>query len=104
MEYRRLGKAGVKVSCLCLGTGVRGPMDEPSFTRAIDRAIDLGCNFIDCANNYGQGRSETVLGKAIRGKRDDLVIRGQKANRGRTESVNTWSGFEYLKHRCITVD
>jgi aryl-alcohol dehydrogenase (NADP+) len=74
MEYRRLGKAGVKVSRLCLGAGVRGPLDETQLTRSIERAIDLGCNFIDCANNYGQGQSETVLGKAIRGKRDDLVI------------------------------
>ena len=74
MEYRRLGKAGVKVSPLCLGTGVRGPLDEGRLIRSIDRAIDLGCNFIDCANNYGGGQSETVLGKAIRGKRDDLVI------------------------------
>jgi aryl-alcohol dehydrogenase-like predicted oxidoreductase len=74
VNYCRLGKAGVKVSRLCLGTGVRGPMDEPSFTRAIERAIDLGCNFLDCANNYGLGQSEIVLGKAIKGKRDDLVI------------------------------
>jgi aryl-alcohol dehydrogenase-like predicted oxidoreductase len=49
-------------------------MDEAQLMRAIGRAIDLGCNFIDCANNYGQGQSETVLGRAIRGKRDDLVI------------------------------
>ena len=74
MDYRRLGKAGVKVSRLCLGTGVRGPLDEAQLTRAIERAVDLGCNFIDCANNYGRGGSEIVLGKAIRGKRDDLVI------------------------------
>ena len=74
MEYRRLGKAGVKVSPLCLGTGVRGELDEARLTRTIERAIDLGCNFLDCANNYGRGRSEQVLGKAIRGKRDDLVI------------------------------
>lgn len=74
MQYRRLGKAGVKVSPLCLGTGVRGELDAARLTRTIERAIDLGCNFIDCANNYGQGQSEIVLGKAMRGKRDDLVI------------------------------
>jgi aryl-alcohol dehydrogenase-like predicted oxidoreductase len=74
VKYRRLGKAGVKVSPLCLGTGVRGELDEVSLTRSIERAIDLGCNFIDCANNYGRGQSEIVLGKAIVGKRDDLVI------------------------------
>jgi len=74
MNYRRLGKAGVKVSPLCLGAGVRGQLDESRFTRTIHRAIDLGCNFFDCANNYGGGRSETRLGQAIKGKRDDLVI------------------------------
>ena len=74
MEYRRLGKAGVKVSRICLGAGVRGDLDEGRFIRAIERAIDLGCNFIDCANNYGRKQSETILGRVIKGKRDDLVI------------------------------
>lgn len=74
MEYRRLGKAGVKVSPLCLGAGVRGPLDETQFIQSIERAIDLGCNFIDCANGYGKGQSETILGKVIKGKRDNLVI------------------------------
>ena len=74
MEYRRLGKAGVKVSPICLGTGVRGPLDETLFVHTIERAIDLGCNFIDCANSYCGGQSEIILGKAIKGKRDDLVI------------------------------
>jgi aryl-alcohol dehydrogenase-like predicted oxidoreductase len=74
MEYRRLGKAGVKVSPLCLGTGVRGHLDAERLTQVVERAIDLGCNFLDCANNYGGGQSEIVLGKAIKGKRDDLVI------------------------------
>jgi aryl-alcohol dehydrogenase-like predicted oxidoreductase len=74
MEYRRLGKAGVKVSRICLGAGVRGQLDEARFVRTIERAIDLGCNFIDCGNTYGHAQSETLLGKAIRGRRDDLVI------------------------------
>src|SRR5262245_24633594 len=74
MEYRRLGKAGVKVSPLCLGAGVRGPLDEARFVQSIERAIDLGCNFIDCANGYGYGQSETILGKVIKGKRDNLII------------------------------
>jgi aryl-alcohol dehydrogenase-like predicted oxidoreductase len=74
MEYRRLGRAGVKVSAICLGAGVRGPLDEARFVRTIHHAIDRGCNFIDCGNTYGQGRSETLLGQAIKGRRDDLVI------------------------------
>ena len=74
MEYRKLGKAGVKVSPLCLGTGVRSELDEARFIRTIECAIDLGCNFIDCANWYCGGQSEILLGKAIKGKRDDLII------------------------------
>jgi aryl-alcohol dehydrogenase (NADP+) len=74
MDYRPLGHAGVKVSPLCLGAGVRGPLDEQRFLRTIDRAVERGCNFIDCANNYGRGRSEILLGQAIKGKRDNLVI------------------------------
>ena len=74
MEYRNFGKAGVKVSRICLGTAFRGQGDEKTCLREIDLAIDLGCNFIDCANYYGRGRSETILGKAVKGKRDDLVL------------------------------
>jgi 1-deoxyxylulose-5-phosphate synthase len=74
MEYRRLGHAGIKVSPICLGAGVRGLLDENRFLRTIAHAIDLGCNFIDCANNYGVGQSERLLGQAIKGKRDQLVI------------------------------
>ena len=74
MEYRRLGRTGVKVSRICFGAGVRGTLDEDRFIRNVHQAIDLGCNFIDCADNYGRGQSEILLGKAIEGKRDDLVI------------------------------
>jgi aryl-alcohol dehydrogenase-like predicted oxidoreductase len=74
LNYRRLGKAGVKVAPLCLGAGVRGDLDAARFVRTIERAIELGCNFIDCANGYGKGQSEILLGQAIKGKRDDLVI------------------------------
>ena len=74
MEYRRLGQAGIKVSPICLGAGVRGELGEQRFTRTIEHAIDQGCNFIDCANNYGVGQSERLLGQAIKGKRDSLVI------------------------------
>ena len=74
MEYRRLGQAGVKVSRLCLGTGVRGEVDAARLTRSIHRAVELGCNFLDCGNIYGRGQSEGILGAAIAGRRDDLVI------------------------------
>ena len=81
MEYVNFGKAGVKVSPLALGLGLRGQSDENAAQRLIEHAIDNGINLIDCANIYGPmddrdniGRSEVILGKAIKGKRDDVVI------------------------------
>ncbi len=81
MEYVNFGKAGVKVSPLALGLGLRGQADENAAQRLIEHAIDNGINLIDCANIYGPmddrdniGRSEIILGKAIKGKRDDVVI------------------------------
>ncbi|HIC69936.1 MAG TPA: aldo/keto reductase, partial [Candidatus Latescibacteria bacterium] len=49
MEYRDLGRTGVRVSPLCLGTAFRSQEDEQTCVRIIDRALDLGCNFIDTA-------------------------------------------------------
>ena len=81
MEYRQLGRFGVRVSPICLGTAFRGywagQTDEKTCIRVIETAVDLGINFIDCANFYFGGRCEEVLGKALSGmkdKRDNLVI------------------------------
>ncbi len=72
MEYRNFGKAGVKVSPLCIGTAFRGSRnDEALCVRTIHRALDMGCNFVDCANVYG---TETIVAKALRGRRDDVVL------------------------------
>ena len=74
MDYHTFGKSGVKVSPICLGTAFRANLDEAICIRTIERALDLGCNFIDTANYYGQGRSERILAKALKGKRDDVVL------------------------------
>jgi aryl-alcohol dehydrogenase-like predicted oxidoreductase len=75
MEYTTLGRNGVKVSRLCLGTMMfGGPTDEADSLRIIDRAIEAGINFIDTANVYNAGESERILGKAIRNRRDQLFI------------------------------
>ena len=73
MEYRNLGKAGIKVSKVCLGTAFRGQEDEGACIEVVQRALDLGCNFIDTAL-YGGGRSEQVVGKAIKGRREEVVL------------------------------
>ncbi|MEE2752345.1 MAG: aldo/keto reductase [Candidatus Latescibacterota bacterium] len=74
MEYRQLGKSGVKVSEICLGTAFRGQKDDKICEQTIHRALELGCNFLDCANFYGRGRSETIVGKALKDVREDVVL------------------------------
>lgn len=77
MEMRSLGATGMRVSPLCLGTmmfGAIGNRDQDDCVRIVHRAIDAGINFIDTADGYSRGESETILGKAIKGRRDALVI------------------------------
>ncbi|HOQ29769.1 MAG TPA: aldo/keto reductase, partial [Armatimonadota bacterium] len=75
MEYRTLGRHGVKVSRLCLGTMMfGGPTPEEEAIRIIHRALDLGINFIDTADMYTGGESERITGKAIRDRRDQVVL------------------------------
>lgn len=77
MEYRSLGRTGVKVSELCLGCMMFGSRaDEAASMEIIDRAIDSGINFLDTANVYGRGRSEEVVGEALKrnGRRDGIVL------------------------------
>jgi aryl-alcohol dehydrogenase-like predicted oxidoreductase len=75
MKYTRLGQAGVQVSQLCLGTMIYGrQVDEKESIKIIRRAIDLGINFIDTADIYVMGRSETIVGKAIEGMRNNIVL------------------------------
>ncbi|MDA4113186.1 MAG: aldo/keto reductase [Thaumarchaeota archaeon] len=83
MDYLPLGSSGMKVSRLCLGCMSFGGPEPGGLTwslgyedskRIIDRSIDAGINFFDTADVYSAGRSEEILGKAIDGRRDDLVV------------------------------
>lgn len=77
MEYRSLGRTGMKVSALCLGCMMFGyRTEEADSMDIIDRAIDAGVNFLDTANVYSRGRSEEFVGKALKrnGKRDRIVL------------------------------
>ena len=75
MEYRTLGRAGVKVSPLCLGTMMfGGPTNEKDSIRIIHTALDAGINFMDTANVYNAGESERIIGKAVRENREKWVI------------------------------
>jgi aryl-alcohol dehydrogenase-like predicted oxidoreductase len=77
MEYRSLGRTGVKVSVLCLGCMMFGGKTNADDSYAIiDRAIDAGINFLDTANVYSYGKSEEVTGEALKrnGKRDRIFL------------------------------
>jgi aryl-alcohol dehydrogenase-like predicted oxidoreductase len=75
MPYRNLPGAGIKVSQLCLGTMMfGGPSDEAESLRIIDHALETGINFLDTANVYNGGASEQIVGKAIAGRRDRVVV------------------------------
>jgi aryl-alcohol dehydrogenase-like predicted oxidoreductase len=75
MQYRTLGRTGVQVSRLCLGTmSFGGDADEAASAAMYRRAREAGINFVDTADVYGRGRAEEILGRLIAGERDDLVI------------------------------
>ncbi|MBT3738120.1 MAG: aldo/keto reductase [Candidatus Marinimicrobia bacterium] len=75
MKYKILGKTGIEVSELCLGTmSFGGQADEKESAKIFKQCRDAGINFFDCANVYEKGKSETILGKLIQGNRNDLVI------------------------------
>ena len=77
MNYRALGRTGVQVSPLCLGTmmfGAWGNRDHDDSIRVIHRALDAGINFVDTADVYAAGESEEIVGRALEGRRDDVVL------------------------------
>ncbi len=81
MDYRNLGRSGLKVSPLCLGTmNFGGPTDASTSERIIARAREAGVNFLDTADAYSKGGSESVTGKAIAGDRDNWVLATKLAN------------------------
>jgi aryl-alcohol dehydrogenase-like predicted oxidoreductase len=94
MEYRPLGRTGVQVSKLCLGTmmfGAWGNTDHDDSIGIIHAALDAGVNFVDTADVYSAGESEEIVGKALKGRRDDVVLAtkffmpmGDGPNRGGT--------------------
>ena len=84
MKYRALGKTGLQVSVIGLGTMVHaghfGPMKDSESLGAIETALDLGVNFIDTSDAYGAGYSEKLLGNALKGKRDKVIIATKGGN------------------------
>jgi aryl-alcohol dehydrogenase-like predicted oxidoreductase len=77
MQYRTLGRTGIKVSPYALGAmmfGAGGNPDHEDSIRIIHTALDAGINFVDTADRYSAGESEEIVGKALKGRRDDVVL------------------------------
>src|SRR6266487_552328 len=77
MRYRTLGGTGIEVSAHCLGAmmfGAVGNPDHEDCVRIIHAALDQGINFVDTADMYSAGESEEIVGMALKGRRDDVVL------------------------------
>jgi aryl-alcohol dehydrogenase-like predicted oxidoreductase len=77
MEYRPLGKTGIKVTPYCLGAMMFGGLanaDHDDCIRIVHKALDFGINFVDTADRYSAGESEMIVGKALKGRRDKVVL------------------------------
>ena len=78
MKTRELGSTGIEVSAIGLGcmamSGYYGPSDEAGSIAVIHRALELGTNFLDTADIYGNGANEELVGRAIKSKRDQVVL------------------------------
>src|SRR4051812_10237207 len=83
MHYRTLGRTGVQVSTLALGAmnfGQIGHTTQDEATAIVDAALEAGINLIDTADRYSGGESEEMVGKAIAGRRDDIVLATKATN------------------------
>jgi len=101
MNYVNFGSAGVKVSRLALGLGLRGQSEEKEAERMVGLALDRGLNLLDCANVYGMmddrrniGKSEELLGRVLGARRDDLIITS-KVTSPIGSGPNDWSASRF---------
>jgi aryl-alcohol dehydrogenase-like predicted oxidoreductase len=101
MQYRFLGRTGVKVSSLCLGTmSFGGDADEAASAAMFERARGAGINMFDCADVYNGGRSEEMLGRLVAGCRDEVVI-ATKAYFPTSKDVNARGSSRYHLVRAV---
>jgi len=88
MKYRNLGKSGLEVSRICLGTNnFGGQVNEETSIKIVDKALDCGINIIDTANVYTGGKSERIIGRAVKGRREEVII-ATKVGFGNIEGPN----------------
>jgi aryl-alcohol dehydrogenase-like predicted oxidoreductase len=103
MELRPLGRTGLRVSQQCLGAmmfGAWGNPDHAECEQMIHRALDAGINFVDTADVYANGESEEIVGKALKGRRDDVVLATKFWN-GMGEGPNQRGGSKTWVHQAV---
>jgi aryl-alcohol dehydrogenase-like predicted oxidoreductase len=110
MEFRQLGGSGLKVPALCLGTGTFGAKKElirafgvteiEEATKLVDIALEAGLNMFDSADVYSDGAAEEVLGKAIRGRRDQIIISTKATFRSGPGDNDVGSSRHHLIKAC----
>jgi aryl-alcohol dehydrogenase-like predicted oxidoreductase len=105
MQERTLGRSGVKVSAVGLGcmsmSGVYGAGDDAASTGVIQRALDRGITFLDSSDMYGWGHNEELLGRAIRGRRDQVVLATKFGQVRQPSGANLVSGRpDYVPQAC----
>jgi aryl-alcohol dehydrogenase-like predicted oxidoreductase len=97
LEYRNLGETGMRVSEISLGTwalgGEWGAVAEDDAYAALNRAVDLGVNFLDTADVYGDGRSEKLIGRLLQDRPNDEIFVATKA--GRRLDPHTAEGYNH---------
>jgi aryl-alcohol dehydrogenase-like predicted oxidoreductase len=106
MEYRKFGTSDFKVSPLGLGcmsmSGVYGPADDAESIATLHRAFDLGINFIDTSASYGNGHNHELIAKALKGRRERIVIHSKSGSPRAPDASGNRSGSapEYLTQNC----
>ena len=106
MEYRKFGTTEFKVSPMGLGcmsmSGVYGPADDNESIATLHRAFDLGINFLDTSASYGNGHNHELIAKALKGRRERIVIHSKTGSPRAPDASGNRSGSspEYLTQNC----
>ena len=106
MERRQFGNTDLMVSVIGLGcygmSGAYGPADDAEATATIRLALDLGVNLLDTSASYGQGHNHRLIGEAVRGRRDDVVIHSKSGSPrgGSQDGVRGGGDPRYLRQTC----
>ena len=106
MEYRQFGNTDFKVSPIGLGcmsmSGVYDPADDAESIATLHRAFDMGINFLDTSASYGKGHNQGLIARALKGRRESIVIHSKTGSPRTPEESGNLSGGspEYLTRTC----